>query len=364
MKNFQDFKCVKIKSTREEIENPDSELNYFISRFNKLAPLTNIIKDQPLPNKYIDVEMYVWNTPSNIHIVGRALLSPKLIHYQINDEGKNSFDINVSQAYKKLNKYKDKDIFIPDLVKQDVSFRKYTSSPLIYSNPDFRDKELKNCIQYDLNKAYCHALRFDIPDTNKMRECDILEENEVGFRVTDKKVIHIFRDGTSEKRECLERITRAGYAADFVFPLIKSPFLAYVDKMEKDISKAKLDGDKQKEASLKSEIVCAVGNYQNHNPFIRANIVEGLNQAMQALMDNNTVYCNTDSIVSLKERNDLVIGKAIGEWKVEASGTFRCFGDKGVNYIWNNGEKKSCRGPQKNEKLIMYNEKEKRLVRL
>lgn len=365
MRKFQDFRVVKIKSTIEELENPESKLNDFIARFNRMAQIFKIVNDQPLPNKYIDTEIFVWKTPSNIHIVGRAILEPKLVHYQINDEGKETFDINVAQAFKKLNRLKDNEVIIPDLVAKIPELRRYTSAPLIYSNPQFRDKDILNCIQYDLNKAYCHALRFDIPDTSKMRECDLLNENEVGFRVTERKTMHYFRDGTCENREILERVIKPGYGADFVFPLIKSPFIYYVNTMEKAISIAKEKKDFQKEQSLKAEIVCAVGNYQNHNPFIRANIVEGLNQQMLNLIDSDTIYCNTDSIVSKRKREDLIIGTSIGEWKIEASGKFKCFGDKGVNYIWNDGYgKKSCRGPQNNEKIIKYDAKLKRLVRL
>ena len=80
---FKDFKVIKLKSTIQELQNKESDINKFINRFNHMAKFFDIKNEQPLPNKEIGISIYVWNTPSNIHIVGRGILMPKLVHYQI-----------------------------------------------------------------------------------------------------------------------------------------------------------------------------------------------------------------------------------------------------------------------------------------
>lgn len=45
-------------------------------------------------------------------------------------------------------------------------------------------------------------------------------------------------------------------------------------------------------------------------------------------MDENTIYVNTDCIVSVKERDDLEIGEEVGQFKLERDGEdFACNGD-------------------------------------
>ena len=55
------------------------------------------------------------------------------------------------------------------------------------------------------------------------------------------------------------------------------------------------------------------------------------NEKIRSLIDDNTIYCNTDSIVSLKERTDFIIGDGLGEWKIEHKGKFAYVG---FNYQW------------------------------
>ena len=83
-----------------------------------------------------------------------------------------------------------------------------------------------------------------------------------------------------------------------------------------------------------------MGNLQNHNPFYRATVVSRANNLIKSLIDENTIYSNTDSIVSLVERHDLPLSKDIGGWKVENKGEFAFIG---FNYQWNK-EKPHYRG--------------------
>ena len=55
-------------------------------------------------------------------------------------------------------------------------------------------------------------------------------------------------------------------------------------------------------------------------------------ESIEDLMDENTIYCNTDSIVSLVPRDDLEIGDDIGQFKEEDKG--KMFAYKGFEYQW------------------------------
>ena len=57
-------------------------------------------------------------------------------------------------------------------------------------------------------------------------------------------------------------------------------------------------------------------------------------------MDSNTIYCNTDSLVSIVPRKDIITGQGIGQFKIEKKGKFIF---KGFNYQWK-GEPPSMRG--------------------
>ena len=71
---------------------------------------------------------------------------------------------------------------------------------------------------------------------------------------------------------------------------------------------------------------------QNRNPYIRANIIGLCNDKIKSLIDKNTLYANTDSIVSLIERPELELGDNIGQWKVEHRGKFAYID---YSYQWN-----------------------------
>ena len=70
-----------------------------------------------------------------------------------------------------------------------------------------------------------------------------------------------------------------------------------------------------------------------HNPFFRNCIIFRSNQTMLKLIDKNTILCNTDSIVTQVKRDDLKLGKELGEYKIEHTGTL---GVTERGYQWNN----------------------------
>lgn len=182
--------------------------------------------------------------------------------------------------------------------------------PLLYSNVEKSCKEYDNCYGYDMTSAYGWALMQPIPDTTKPpRFNSEVKEGEIGFCM----------DGSTEYE--------GGYG-NIIFPLMESPFKRFVNKW----FGIKKYGTKEESIKAKQMLNYAVGYMQRTNPFIRNTIVNRCNDKIKMYMDENTLYCNTDSIVSLVPRKDLPLGDRIGEFHLEHQGTFAY---TGFNYQWN-----------------------------
>ncbi len=224
--------------------------------------------------------------------------------------------------------------YVPKLVNYDLletngkNIYPFATSPFLYCNPKFNGTEQK-AYAYDMNSAYAYAMLGDFPDTSCLETCKIkmynqgiVKENQIGF-------------------DRLGNLVEVGCFAAFRFNKIKSPFIDFANYYYK----IKRDSKSKKERNRAKDILnTSVGFLQRVNPFIRATIVSRANNMIKSLMDENTLYCNTDSITSLVERPDLKIGKELGEFKLENSGTFRY---KDMNYQWND-EPPAYRGIPKN----------------
>lgn len=193
--------------------------------------------------------------------------------------------------------------------KSQVSWIIQASSPLLWCNVEKSGKLYYNCIEYDMTSAYGWALTQPLPDTAKEPSFNRkVKEGEIGFRL----------DGT---------ITFEGHA-NIIYPLMESPFLRFVNKW----FGIKRYGAPEEKIKAKQMLNFCVGYMQRTNPFMRNTIVERCNMLMESLIDENTLYCNTDCIVSQVERKDLNIGDSFGEFHVEHKGVFAY---EGFNYQWN-----------------------------
>lgn len=173
------------------------------------------------------------------------------------------------------------------------------------------------CWSYDLNSSFPAAMLKPMPDTRKEpRYDDLVGENEIGF---------FYQGGMT---------TRVGDYAEIIFPLMESPFKPYVEKYYIN-KKNSLGRDRTK---WKFYLNIPTGILALHNIFLRNAVVGYANQEIQKYVDENTVYCNVDCIVSTKERTDIPIGKEIGMFKQEHHGIFKYKGigiyqwDKEVHY--------------------------------
>lgn len=188
-----------------------------------------------------------------------------------------------------------------------------SASPLLWKNKKF-EKTRQKAIGYDLNSAYSYAMLQDMPDTSVPPKSKIIEEGkEIGF-------IEMPTDtGT------MSLVPKFKGHSFWVFPLMPSPFKKFVERWYQ----RKLDLKTKNKA--KGVLNYSVGYLQKVNPFLRATIIGYCNNLVRSLIDENTLYCNTDSIVTMKPLENIVIGEGCGEWKVENEGEFAFVG---FNYQW------------------------------
>jgi len=185
---------------------------------------------------------------------------------------------------------------------------------LMYFNKQLNNNRYSNCYGYDLNSAFTYAMMQPIPNTEVEPEL---------YRTTKEGEIGFLLDGSV--------IFKKGYFANFIFPAMESPFINFAEKYYAKKRYAKTEEDKEK---FKQTLNYCIGYMHRTNPFIRNCIVARSNEKIQDLMDENTLYCNTDSIVSRVKRPDLEknLGKGLGQWKIEHQGDFAF---KDFSYQWN-----------------------------
>ena len=233
-------------------------------------------------------------------------------------------------TYGTLNKYYkvpdfSKDGYVKQMLQYDEGLKKFsvTSKALLYCNPKYDGKQrINGCYGYDLNSSYPNAMLKQMPDTSEPYRTDsIVKDGEIGL------ITHIEIRGDESVETTLKPVFR-GFA-EFVFPLMESPFKRFVEVWYGKKKNAKCKDDKEK---AKQMLNYAIGYLQKHNPFLRATIIYYANLAIEEKMDEDTLLCSTDSLVSKRKRDDLVIGKEIGQFKLEHEGDFYY---RGMNYQWN-----------------------------
>lgn len=204
---------------------------------------------------------------------------------------------------------------------------------LIYFNPKLINHRYENCVCYDRRSAYSSAMLEPIPNTNVLpRRFGRVGKNEIGFIEMEL--------GYNEESH-FYAVFEEGRQADYIYPAIESPFKHFVEYFFNKRKKAKgVETDK-----LKQTLNYAVGYIRRKNPFIHSCILSRARFYIEALIDEDTLYSNTDSIVSRVRRPDLdaLVGDNVGDFKVEHKGSF-AYTESG--YQWNN-DLPSIRGRSK-----------------
>lgn len=191
-----------------------------------------------------------------------------------------------------------------------------TAKPFMYYNEKYENQRLR-AYSYDMNSSYSNGMLQDMPDTSQEpRINDVIKNNhELGFYMRENELI------------CTEEI---GKKCKFIFQKIESPFKRFIEVWyQRKKAAAKDTIEKQK---AKDILNFSVGYYQKVNPFIRSRIISYANKVIKDCMDDNTLYCNTDCIVSLVPKKNLEIGDNIGQFKEESKG--KMFAYKGFEYQW------------------------------
>jgi len=295
--------------------NPHTEQIYDLKIFNSLIEkaeqLTTIlymkIEDDPFYQiKYsLSNVSYLSINPKNIILTTKV--SGRATTYYFTLDGTEHTVINGGQAYAQLVKACSKNSWeiLKDYSQHELTVKNIGMSNgkflnkqagLLWYNPNFNNKKVY-AYSYDINSAYLSCLMNKIPRTDYIKDFDReVGENEVGF---------IFN-------EDLTLITR-GYA-NIIFDLVDTPDC--IKKFAKLWYGRKKNPDDKYHKKAKTIINAAIGCLQYHNPYLRSYIVSSCNYFIESLIDEDTVICNTDCIVSIKPLN-LKVGNNIGEFSLD-----------------------------------------------
>lgn len=176
-----------------------------------------------------------------------------------------------------------------------------SASPILDYNRKYEKQILKDCYEYDLNSAYANTLLKKIPDlynpivANWPDQIKV-NKNEIGF---------IFDDKLS--------LVNTGYYADIKFKLIETPqklkdfLIKWYNKKKNSTGNEKLEA--------KAMLNLPIGYCQRYNPFLRSYVVNSCNKVIRDLIDENTLFWNTDALFSKVRRPELEIGTEIGQFK-------------------------------------------------
>lgn len=240
------------------------------------------------------------------------------------DEGrKDELFIQGKRAYAVMAKYykapRMPDSYCKKTIGGEPNYDYLTSSAFLYTNPAYDGKAVKATC-YDMNGAYGWALEQPIPDTSEIGRDRVLKEGEIGFLVMAGE-------------DCIGwgkrlRLTERGYA-NFCFKAMPSPYKRYVDRW---FRVKKNSPDPKEKALAKAVINESIGYLQLINPFIRATVVERCTGRIKSFMNDATIYSNTDSICSERDRGDFPISDDLGDFKIEHKGIVKV---KGYTYQWN-----------------------------
>lgn len=221
------------------------------------------------------------------------------------------------------------------LFKRFVKFKDDTSpvnvvSPFSYYNPKYVNNRYENCIGYDMNNARLASCKNLLIPYERINEYRAPREGEVGFLFDGKP---IYGPSTTKCRD-----------------LFKCKIDANLNKWVDYVSNKILE-DK---AHWKKVHNYSIGMLRRHNIFIYNCIMYKENTVMSSLIDENSLWSTTDSIVSLVEGPDIPISTIVGEFKIEHKGSF-AYTEHG--YQWNT-DTPTIKGFSKG-KVELYNETHK-----
>lgn len=201
-----------------------------------------------------------------------------------------------------------------------------TCSGILYENMKFQGKRVQ-AWSYDINSAFSAQMTQPLPDLATGRRNDIIGENEVGFILQPDFAL-------GAPKWLLVPIFTPGVKAEYVFKLMESPYKRFVEVW---FDRKKCAKNAQEKAKAKMVLNASIGYLQRINPFWRSCIIHRCNKYVEGLRDENTIYSNTDCIVSAVRRPDLemLLGEGLGQFKLEHPGEEFAWSPKSMIYQWN-----------------------------
>lgn len=245
-----------------------------------------------------------------------------VIHYKCYKDGRTEFpQTSGGEAWSNYRHYKGSEVFPVIVDKEKDNIQWPSASPLIGFNPEYSGQR-QDAYCYDLNSAYSYAMTHTWIDTSNGPAMKEIEEGkEIGFS-----------ESYAANGEFIYKIKRKGWS-NMVFPIAPVPECnkRYVENW---YAKKKAAKNWQDKAKAKGSLNYLIGEWQNKNPYLRLLIVCSCNEFIESLIDENTLFYNTDSIVSRVRRPDIEanLGDNIGQWKIEHLGEVAY---KGNTYQWN-----------------------------
>lgn len=292
-------------------KNPSKCKNISIADFNKLLEDTKYLK--PILIEHIgSLELIVNQMTYRVSLTGEVkdILDPGTIMLQLKKQCtlEDYIDIKDPERFGFTKRY------FKTLNKTKTYWDLRDPGNFSYVKDQKKPKWL-TCWSYDINSAYAYAMIQKMPDTRvEPKMYNIVGPNEIGF----------YRSGYAT--------TEIGAYAEYIFPLIESPFKDYVNNY---YSKKEKATDKKERFKWKSFLNIASGLLHKHNIFVRLAILYYAGDYISSFIDEDTVYCNTDSIVSTKPRTDIPLGTGLGQFKEEHQGEPFKYKDVGI-YQWGN----------------------------
>lgn len=180
---------------------------------------------------------------------------------------------------------------------------------------EYCGRYIPGCIGYDFNSHFASVMIKGIPDyrVEPKKNCEV-GDGEVGFK-------YVLDD--ADGKYFLDIVLQNEGIADIVYPVMEPPkeLKELIKKWYRIKSTTK---DKEEKAKAKAYLVQGYTLLGKKFPPIRAYVAGMAGRHISSLMDENTIRCNVDCIVSTVRRPDLeaIIGSGLGQLKIEGRGTF------------------------------------------
>lgn len=286
------------------IDQAKPVIKYVFNTFMK------VMRGMPAPGQKVGNRAYIDQKLSHVYVLFRSAAANTTYKFEFYLDDRKEDELPVAEtltAFQTFGKYYNLDKTIGNPWG-------FTVRIMNYANTKHKRVWHKNCWCYDVNKAYAYSFLGDFPDTTVPWHRGIVGEGEIGFNY-----------GFGTDIELAEK----GDLAEFIFPAIRP------EGVKRWIERYTRKEEDPIETKKNKEMINFVsGQLQNWNIFWRAALVNRARKHVEKYFDENTVFGNTDSIVSLTCRTDIPISESIGDFKVEHFGDF-CYLSEGA-YQWKN----------------------------